>query len=198
MVVIYAVRRAAKRAAGRFWLAAFRRRRPNAAIAGDITLNGLPVFIVGRNGVLKIEAGVIFTSSLRFNMVGLFKRCSVYVADGAELTIGAGCGFSAVSIHCVNRIAIGEHVTCGGNVAIWDNDFHPLDPAARRDGDVSEIASAPICIEDDVFVGANSIVLKGVTIGRAAIVGAGSVVTRNVPPGEVWAGNPASCIRPAG
>ena len=53
----------------------------------------------------------------------------------------------------------------------------------------------PIIIEDDVFIGARCLVLKGVTIGRGAMVGAGSVVTKNIPPCEIWAGNPAKYIK---
>jgi acetyltransferase-like isoleucine patch superfamily enzyme len=195
--MIYGARRGTMRAAGRLWLSLLRRRRPNAIIGSDVVVNGIPVFIIGRSAALRIGEGVVFTSSLRFNMVGLFKRCSVYVADGAELTIGTGAGFSAVSIHCVNRITIGAHVTCGGNVAIWDNDFHPLDAEARRRHDGDSIAAAPIVIGDDAFIGANSIILKGVTIGSRAIIGAASVVTRNVPADEVWGGNPARRLRAA-
>lgn len=54
---------------------------------------------------------------------------------------------------------------------------------------------APITIEDHAFIGAHSIILKGVTIGKCSIVGAGSVVTHNIPEHEIWAGNPAKFIR---
>ncbi|MNL65825.1 2,3,4,5-tetrahydropyridine-2,6-dicarboxylate N-acetyltransferase [compost metagenome] len=57
------------------------------------------------------------------------------------------------------------------------------------------IKKEPIIIEQDVFIGANSIILKGVTIGARSIIGAGSIVTKNVPADEIWGGNPAKFIR---
>jgi len=85
-------------------------------------------------------------------------------------------------------------VTIGANTTIIDTDFHPLDPNARRlrpnDG-----LTAPIVIENDVFIGMNCLILKGVTIGADSVVGAGSVVTRNVPANSVVVGNPAQVVR---
>lgn len=81
----------------------------------------------------------------------------------------------------------------GGGVRIYDTDFHWLDFEKR----MNEAGGAvnPVVIKNGVFIGANSIILKGVTIGEKAIVGAGSVVTRSIPDGEIWAGNPAKFIR---
>ena len=83
----------------------------------------------------------------------------------------------------------------GGNVFIWDTDFHPLNFIDRRKNDYTATISASINVEDDVFIGANSIILKGVSIGKRSIIGAGSIVTKNVPNDEIWAGNPAKFIR---
>jgi acetyltransferase-like isoleucine patch superfamily enzyme len=74
-----------------------------------------------------------------------------------------------------------------------DTDFHPLDPQARR-LDTQPSKTAPVFIEDDVFIGTNSLILKGVIIGRGSVVGAGSVVRQDVPPGVVVAGNPACFV----
>ncbi|WP_118952599.1 acyltransferase [Taibaiella helva] len=153
--------------------------------------------LISNKGHLAIGSSVTFTSDPAANMVGLFKPCSLAVLAGATLEIGDHSGFSGVSIYCSKKISIGSHVNCGGNVCIWDNDFHPLHYLDRRADDRSKIGAAPIMIGDDVFIGANSIILKGVTIGARAIVGAGSVVTKNIPPDEIWAGNPAKMIRKA-
>jgi acetyltransferase-like isoleucine patch superfamily enzyme len=82
-----------------------------------------------------------------------------------------------------------------GTFCIWDTDFHPIQFEERRANDITKITSAPIEIADDVFIGANSIILKGVSIGSRAVIGAGSVVTKNIPDDEVWAGNPARFIK---
>ena len=156
-------------------------------IKGRLILYGEGQFEFGKD--LK------FNCSITSNFVGLYKACTIAVLKGAQLTIGDYAGFSGVSIYCTTRIRIGEHVNCGGNVSIWDTDFHPLQHEERRVHNTEKIQSAPITIGNDVFIGANSIVLKGVTIGDRSIIGAGSVVTKNIPPDEIWAGNPAKFIR---
>ena len=138
---------------------------------------------------------LIFNNSLTSNFVGLFKPCTIYVEKTGYLEIGDNSGFSGVSIYCSNRIVLGRYINCGGNVSIWDTDFHPLNFQDRRMNDNSKINSAPIVIGDDVFIGANSIILKGVNIGTRTIIGAGSVVTKDIPADEIWAGNPIRYIK---
>jgi acetyltransferase-like isoleucine patch superfamily enzyme len=128
-------------------------------------------------------------------MVGINKRCTIYVAENAYLKIGNNSGFSGVSIYCANSITIGENVSIGGNVCLWDTDFHPLNYLERRENLTDKINTKPISIGNDVFIGANSIILKGVIVGDRAIIGAGSIVTKNIPEDEIWGGNPAKFIR---
>lgn len=147
------------------------------------------------NGAIHFGRSVHFNSALTSNYVGLFKPCTIAVTPTGTLTIGDYSGFSGVSIYCVERIRIGKFVNCGGNVCIWDTDFHPIQFEERRTNDTTKIKSSPIEIADDVFIGANSIILKGVSIGPRSVIGAGSVVTKDVPGDEVWAGNPARFIK---
>jgi acetyltransferase-like isoleucine patch superfamily enzyme len=112
----------------------------------------------------------------------------------AAITVGDGCGFTGTTLVAADRIAIGDRVLVGGNASIVDFDFHPLTPEARAEA-INAGAAAPIVIEDDVFVGMEALVLKGVTIGEGAVVGAGAVVTQDVPPRTVVAGNPATVVR---
>jgi acetyltransferase-like isoleucine patch superfamily enzyme len=74
-----------------------------------------------------------------------------------------------------------------------DTDFHPLEAQARR-SDSEPAKTAPVTIEDDVFIGMNCLILKGVTLGRGSVIGAGSVVTKDVPPHTMVAGNPVRFI----
>lgn len=113
---------------------------------------------------------------------------------GAVIQIGDDCGFTGATLVAAERIQIGHRVQVGANSTIVDTDFHPL-TAAERAQDFLAGAHAPVMIEDDVFIGMNSLILKGVTIGRGSVVGAGSVVTKDVPPGVVVAGNPARVVK---
>lgn len=153
------------------------------------------ILYIKNNGKCSFGDNLRFNSSIKSNFVGLNKPCTIAVTKGATLSIGNNSGFSGVSIYCENKITIGNNVNCGGNVSIWDTDFHPLDFQDRRAHNLAKISTAPIKIGDDVFIGANSIILKGVTIGDRAIIGAGSIVTKSIPMDEIWAGNPAKFIR---
>lgn len=82
----------------------------------------------------------------------------------------------------------------GAGACIWDTDFHPLDPHQRREHQTRDACSAPVCIEDDVFIGARALILKGVRIGWGAVIGAGAVVTKNVEACQIAAGNPAKIV----
>jgi acetyltransferase-like isoleucine patch superfamily enzyme len=98
------------------------------------------------------------------------------------------------TICAAERIKIGTDVTIGANCTIIDTDFHPLDPEIRHQSPQAA-PTAPITIEDDVFIGMNCIILKGVNIGRSSVIGAGSVVTRDVSSGVIVAGNPVKLVR---
>ena len=106
---------------------------------------------------------------------------------------------------CSNRIEIGSYTLIAHSVHIFDNDTHPVDWKMRFDDWKAimeaqphvkpQIASAPIIIGQHVWIGFNTIIMKGVTIGEKSIVAAGSVVTKDVPANTLVAGNPARIIR---
>lgn len=87
-----------------------------------------------------------------------------------------------------NKVFIGNNVTITAGTKILT---HYLDPT--RKGRMFRIGE--VHIEDDVFIGVNTIICNSVTIGKGAIIGAGSVVTKDIPPYQVWAGNPAHYIK---
>jgi acetyltransferase-like isoleucine patch superfamily enzyme len=111
----------------------------------------------------------------------------------AVIRVGSDCGFTGATLVAASRIEIGNRVLVGANATIIDTDFHPLELTRRRE-DITAGATAPIYIEDDVFIGMNAIVLKGVRLGAGSAVGAGSVVTKDVASGAVVAGNPAKVV----
>lgn len=146
-------------------------------------------------GSILIGKNAVLLANWRTNRVGLAGPTLLTTLGDGLITIGDHFGASAVVISSRSRVSIGNHVMLGGNVRIFDHDFHSLDPAIRRTpGDGEQCSSRPVKIGDDVFVGAYSIILKGVSLGNRVIVGAASVVTRSFPDDAVIAGNPARRI----
>jgi len=121
-----------------------------------------------------------------------FLQAPFYCDYGYNITLGAKfyCNFNCVILD-VAPVTIGDHVLLGPAVQIYTA-THPLDAAERRSG----IEGAkPIVIGNDVWIGGGAIVMPGVTIGDRAVIGAGSVVTKDVPADTIVAGNPARVIR---
>lgn len=123
----------------------------------------------------------------------------------ATLRVGNHCYAANMIVLAEDEIRIGDRVFIGWNVALADTDFHPLDPATRLLDAIAisplgagrqrpPIATAPVIIEDDVYIGPNSVILKGVTIGAGSFIEPGSVVTRDVPARSRVLGNPAQVI----
>ncbi|WP_338875456.1 acyltransferase [Spirosoma sp. SC4-14] len=167
---------------------------PNVTLGKNIQLYGRLVWKVAPGAKVVIGDNVVFRSATKHNAIGLYNPVIISVANGASLYIDHDCGFSGTSINVADSITIGPYCNLGGNTCLWDNDFHPLDYQLRRI-QLEGFRKASIQIGADAFIGANSIVLKGVTIGERAIIGAGSVVTRSIPADQIWAGNPARFIR---
>lgn len=110
---------------------------------------------------------------------------------GSHVFIGNGCTFSAA-----RSITIGDHCLISALVRIHDNDGHPLDPVRRRaKHPIGPAEAAPVVLDENVWIGAGAVILKGVRIGRDSVIGAGAVVTADVPAGTVVAGNPASPVK---
>lgn len=135
----------------------------------------------------------------------------VFESQAGQVTIGKRAYIGDCSIICRERIVLGDDVTIAWGVTLYDHNSHSLDWRQRSkvvdhffncegntnpytDLDWTGVTSSPIIIEDRVWIGFNSVVLKGIHIGEGAIIGAGSVVTRDVPPYAIVGGNPASVI----
>lgn len=158
---------------------------------------GTPFVSVAIGGKCIIGNSFSMNNGIKGNPIGCYQRCTLFVDKGAELEIGDNVRISQTAIVCHKRIKIGDHVKMGGGVCIYDTDFHSLDPKLRMSGktDLSNKVKKEVVIEDHVFIGAHSLILKGVVIGENSVIGAGSVVTRSVPPNQIWAGNPAKFIK---
>lgn len=164
-----------------------------AVLGNNIQIPGKVHWLI-RGGKVCIGDNLYFSSGDAVNPIGSNLQGAIYVEGGASLTIGNDVGMSSTRMWIHDSIKIGNHVKIGGCVLMTDTDAHPIDFMARRSSNEGTKA-APIVIEDDVWVGAHSIILKGVTIGARSIIGAGSVVTKSIPTDCVAAGNPCRVIK---
>lgn len=110
------------------------------------------------------------------------------------ISIGDCTSISGASIAARVTVTIGNRVMIGAGACIWDTDFHPVDPHQRHRHPTQGARCAPVAIHDDVFIGARAMILKGVTVGWGAVIGAGAVVTKDVKACQVVAGNPAVVV----
>ena len=148
---------------------------------------GFTTFQKSSNAYIRIGENNVFRSNPRSNLIGINRPCILTAHDRAILTIGSDCGFSGTVIGCFKHISLGDHVRCGANTLITDGDWHSDD---KRSG-----IPKPVIIGNNVWLGVNVIVLKGVSIGHNSVIGAGSVVTKNIPENVIAAGNPCRVIR---
>lgn len=163
-----------------------------AEINGKIIINGFPYIRIYSGANIIIDRGVVLSSGIDANVVGGDERLKILVRG--ILNIGEGTGISNSTIVCMEKISIGKRVFIGGGTKIYDTDFHPIHYLDRIENP-NNIKTAPILIDDDVFIGAHTIILKGTKIGKGSVIGAGSVVAKDIPAGQVWAGNPVRYIK---
>jgi acetyltransferase-like isoleucine patch superfamily enzyme len=151
---------------------------------------------------ILLGKNVSLLAGWRSNRVGLSGRVLLQTMGNGCIQIGDGSGGSAVTLSSRSRISIGRNVCLGGNVRILDHDYHALDHLSRRlpmKEQEQFIRMEEIVIGNDVFIGTNAIILKGVTIGDRCIVAAGAVVFRGVYPNDsMIVGNPAKVIEKKG
>ena len=158
-------------------------------------ING-KLYVHGRKNGVAIGRGCTIQSSKLVNPTSGFAHTHLRAEKNATIRIGNNVGISHANITAFSGVTIDDNVLIGSGVKIWDTDFHPVNYKDRIEN--KEPMSLPIHIKEGAFIGACSIILKGVSIGKHSVIGAGSVVTKNVPDNEVWAGNPARLVKKLG
>ncbi|MDO1514318.1 acyltransferase [Maribacter confluentis] len=153
------------------------------------------IILITGQGRLELGTQVKFNSSRRSNPIGGDTKMIIDLGVTGNLKIGNYTGISNATIIAHDNVVIGENVKIGGSVKIYDTDFHSLQPTLRKKSETDIPNTKSIHIKNNTFIGAHSIILKGVTIGENSIIGAGSVITKSIPDNEIWGGNPAKFIK---
>lgn len=157
-------------------------------VLGKCSFYGKTIFRTLPNTKIIIGSNCTFNSSKRSNLIGIYSPCMIStIKRDAIIEIGKNCGFSGTIIGCAKYIRLGDNVRCGANTMITDTDWHTDDIRTGKDKE--------IIIEDNVWLGYGVKVLKGVHIGKNSLIGACSIVTRDIPANVIAAGNPCKIIK---
>lgn len=157
--------------------------------------NSTPFLQINKeSGLVSFGDNVIFNS---YTAQSWNSKCKLIVLAHASLTIGNNSGINGVMIYSSKKVQIGNNVKIGGGTRISDSNHHSIDYQLRRNpkDDAKNVKSASVIIGDDVFIGANCYIGKGISIGDRSIIAAGSVVVKSIPSDEIWGGNPAKFIK---
>ncbi|RWX50753.1 Acetyltransferase (isoleucine patch superfamily) [Candidatus Electrothrix marina] len=141
-------------------------------------------------GSIRVGDNVTIGGNATF-IVSYKNKTNPTITIGDDVYIGY-----ASLLSCADKISIGNNVKIAELCRIYDNNNHPIDPAARtRNEPIGAQDISPVVIEDEAWIGARSTILKGVTVGKGAIVAADAVVTKDVRALTVVAGNPAQVVK---
>ncbi|MDQ6990313.1 MAG: acyltransferase [Mariprofundaceae bacterium] len=173
-----------------------------ATIRGKILVLGQLPYIKNKcGGSLEIGNHTVLNSDNENSNTPVPTPVKFVIGRNASIKIGDHCDLNGVAITAYQLVEIGNRVQIGASGLIADTDFHPIGVVDRQKQMKGEafsiecVTKKTVKIEDDVWIGYQVMILKGVTIGRGSIVGAGSVVTKDVPAFTVVAGNPARVIK---
>ena len=161
----------------------------------NIVFYGKPIITMVSNSDMCIGDNVVLCSNVKDTALGINHPVILRtLSDNASLTIGSDTGISGGAICAATSVKIGKGCLLGANVTIMDTDFHVIESLHRR-YDQENVLTANIEIKDNVFIGCNSIILKGVTVGKNSVIAAGSIVCNDIPENVIVGGNPARIIK---
>ena len=164
-------------------------------IGNRIKIFGWPIVSIHESSEIRMGKGIMLISDSYFSEPGIAHAVILRtLSPKARIHIGNNVGMSGGGICAATEVIIGNNVMFGANAFVSDTDFHPISPNDRRYS-TENISSEPVIIEDNVFIGMNVLILKGVRIGENSIIGAGSIVTSEIGPNSIAVGIPAKVIR---
>jgi acetyltransferase-like isoleucine patch superfamily enzyme len=170
--------------------------KKNIIFKGKINILGKPIIDIRKGSELIIEDNVTLNSQNFGYHINMQAPVKIFCdLPGAQIYIGKNTRIHGSCIHAQLSVKIGKNCLIAGNTQIFDNNGHDLlleNPQKRLN---SKAISKPVVVNDNVWIGANSIILPGVSIGEGSVIAAGSVVVNNVPSFCLVGGNPAKIIR---
>jgi len=150
-------------------------------------------FLIYGTGSIVIGKNFHAVSARKRSFLTLFSPCHMTIIGDAQIVLGEHVGLNGTTITARHKISIGDNTMIGPNTIIVDHDGHVAWPPSERW--IKQAPGENIVIENDVWIGMNCIVLKGVKIGSGSIIAAGSIVISDVEPNCLYAGNPAKKIK---
>lgn len=179
------------------WFIPMRIRQLGVDVSPTASFLGMPIVSMAPESRIRVGERVSLCSNSAHTALGVNHAVVLRtLRPGAVIEIGEDTGMSGTSICAATYISIGRGCLIGANVTITDTDFHAIKPENRRYNiRFEDIATKPVRIGNNVFLGVGVIVLKGVTIGDNAVIGAGALVVNDIPSNFVATGNPARAVR---
>jgi acetyltransferase-like isoleucine patch superfamily enzyme len=161
-------------------------------VGTNTVMNGYPVIHRYPYSYISIGNNCTINSARNSIALNLNKKCTfATLRPESVISIGNNSGLTGTTIAAANKVIIGNNVLIGAYCTIVDTDFHDPDPSKR---DTCSFTPKPVFIEDNVFLGMNCMILKGVTIGKNSVIGANSVVFNDIPANSLALGNPCKLI----
>lgn len=170
--------------------------KPGVRVGRRVRFNGVPLVDIRDGASLVIEDNVTLNSRNAGYHLNMHSPVKI-LADrtGAAIRIGENTRIHGSCIHAYESVVVGRNCLIAANCQIFDGNGHDLSFPNVSDRIHTSGRSRPVTIEDDVWIGANCVILPGASIGRGAVIGANSVVTGRIPPMVVAAGNPARVVK---
>ncbi|PCH53669.1 MAG: acetyltransferase [Flavobacteriaceae bacterium] len=165
-------------------------------LSKGVVFKGFPLILMHKKAIIKIGCFTTINSSNYGYHINMHSSCKLYAdRPNAQIVIGENCRIHGTCIHAFNKIFIGDNCLIAANTQIMDGNGHQLSFENPPNRINTTDDGKPIFIEDNVWIGANCIILGGTTIGEGSIITAGSIVKGNVPAKTIYGGNPAKLIK---
>ena len=187
--------RSARYVVSRFCYPMVLRARPGVTVRGKVEVREFPLISIAAGGRLVLGRGVKLNSRNEDYHINMHSPIKLVVGAGARLEIGDDTRGHGPCIHALQDIRTGKRCLIAANTQIIDSSGHDLALSNAAERIYTKGQSKPVAIGDNVWIGANCIILPGVTVGSGSVIAAGSVVTSDIPPSVLAGGNPAIVLR---